>query len=194
GQNRLRAAQEIGLEVQYKVLEMESNNERLPYVISRINTTSRTWTSRDFLELYISLEKSDYIRFSEFIEKYKLPISDALNIVSKADTVKGGKHSVDFRNGVLSFEDGRMNKCIVLAEQVNEIRYFDVSYEEFQESPKFVKAISILVLHKNYEHKKMISKLSTRVTRIMKSSQTRDYIGVLFNLYNDGVQKHMLVA
>jgi len=192
GQNRVKAAEELKIDIKYIQLEIKSDDKKLPAIVSRLNTTSRNWTSQDYLNLYVNLGYENYIAFKVCIEENKITLSAGLWLHGSA------KNQVSFRNGLFKFDNGELEMFNIRLKYLNDIRYYEDRYTDIANDNRFIQAITRLITanhgSQEYNHDTMMTKLSKMPTRIGKRAQTRDYMEDLFFIYNYGTKKRILVA
>lgn len=99
GQHRLSALQELGLPVKYVVLDGADLA-----TVQMLNSSSRSWSLKDYVESYASRGNENYIILSEYIRKYDLPISVCVPLLvggegrGNGDLVRSGNLVVKYES------------------------------------------------------------------------------------------------
>jgi len=173
GQHRVRAAEKLKSPIWYIIAKDEDMDiDDIPL----FNGVHRSWTAKEFLEKYISLENENYIKFKNILEEQKIfSITQMLNILSSG--IKATKR--EFNNGEFEYpaDDAPARKLI------QQIRDFSPYFVSINHNP-FVRSIIYLSRIAKYDHTRMLNKLSQNPKLLYKVSDADSYF-VLFNqIYN----------
>lgn len=88
GQHRLQVAKDYGLPVKYVVTKKQVD-------VAGLNSTSKAWTSKDYIHRYVEEGNHDYQILSHFIEKHELPASFGAKVLGGNDeSLPSGKFKV----------------------------------------------------------------------------------------------------
>lgn len=113
GQHRLEVARNNNLEIYYVVVDNTDIND-----VQALNVYMRRWTGLDYLQSYISQGKENYKTIQEFMDRYELPVSTAVEIL--AGPQYGGGKWASFKRG--EFEIPSMEESVVVADAVVKIK------------------------------------------------------------------------
>ena len=113
GQHRLKAAQELGVAIYYRIIEDAQLQE-----IQLLNAYARPWQTGDYLDSYVALGKKEYIEVAEFAEEYRISISIAIHLLSG---------EINNKNTLIRFREGRFQvkdrvKAEIVASLIGEVR------------------------------------------------------------------------
>ena len=207
GQHRLKAAELADVAIDY--VELNIPPERFPQAVSVINSSSKQWTLKDYLDLYCDLGNDNYIKFRAFLADSSIPASDGLSIWAAVNPNKnkpkghklnkdttGGAHgsTAPFKEGSFVFQNGVYDEAVKMAGQIKEIRNFHEGYEDFRDSKAFISAVVKIVTTRGYDHERMIQQLSDMRSRVVKAVAIKDYITMLLDVYNHGHRSKLLGA
>ena len=153
GQHRLQVCEQLGKEVYFIVENTYGIRE-----VMIANATSSNWTKSDFLNMHLSSNKDNYVKFQEIMGKHAINVFSLIKILAlvKNQTVNSLNHS--FEMGTLSITEF----------DAIEVDSFFVALEDFAtyapnyKSKPFITAFSKLFNHPEYNHEQMKSKLVIR--------------------------------
>jgi len=179
GQNRLAAAKELKIPVEYKVY---TGNGNMVSLLSDLQLSSK-WKASDYINYYIKHNNSNYIEFKKFIDDNKVSITFGLTIIE--NKVSNGNLSREvLKNGKLIVNDEVIKSKKMILSKVNDIRYFDENYKKFSSDDRFLMAIVKIIKNKDYDHNMMIKQLAINPSWITKCSRLIEYIGQFQDIYN----------
>lgn len=172
GQHRLEAAKELQVPIYYLVVQDGGLQD-----VQRLNANMKPWTLVDYLNSYIKLQKQDYIILRDFQAKYKLSITQAIELT--AGTWSGSSVET-FRHG--NFKIKNLSQAIGIAETFR-------AFSEYCEpnvltSKEFLRAISDMYKLETVGLKQMLKKLKIMPGKIKKQATRMDYLRVLEHIYN----------
>lgn len=183
GQHSKEAIKELKLENQQIVYVMYDTKGKDKDVCVLLNTTSKKWDVKDFLEIWVSAGNENYIWLKNIWEKYDLNYQTLIYMVT--GMILGGNKNttdIDFKNGNLVIPQENRQRAIRIAEQLKDVR--DVMPKEIKNKRVFHKAFVKIALNKEYDHKRMVSKLNYQLDRIHKCSSETGYFELLQDIYN----------
>ena len=167
GQHRLIAAQKANVHIWYKIRSKKTSLE----VVARINDCQKSWTPDDFVFMYATLGNVHYKAFWEFYKGYGLSPSTGLILF-------GGQSMKSLRNGTLKVVD------ILKAEEIADALMDVKKYVPFADYNRFASAFVRVFENKEYNHKRMLTKLRQRKDVIRKLATVEDYMRMLEDIYN----------
>lgn len=96
GQHRLAIAEELGLTVHYIV-------EDVDFDVAVVNSTSKSWTMKDYAEKFASNGSKAYVEGIAFAERHGIPLSMAFTLLGGTTTF----HNIrdDFHGGTFKVRD-----------------------------------------------------------------------------------------
>ena len=97
GQHRLAALMELGMPVEYIVIEDLTTEQALRI----INNTQRPWGINDYTESYSDTNKYSYSMILSLCQKYG--VSEKVILRAANRTITGGKQNKQYKNGEYSF-------------------------------------------------------------------------------------------
>ena len=177
GQHRIESCKRLKYPINYLVI----NGSELEDV-KLLNTNSKQWSLKDYLNTYCQTGKQTYLNIRDFIDEYGFSIVDSITMLSNTKTNRG-IDQVKFKLGIYEIKD--INKARETADKMLEVKpYFD-RYR----SRSFFLAMSELFHNKNYNHKKFIQKLSVYPTKLKFCSNKYDYLKNIEDIYNFNQKK-----
>lgn len=97
GQHRLRAAERLGVPIYYRIIKGADIND-----VMRLNFNQKQWSLMNFIQAYIHLGYSEYIKLQEFFTKYTLSPNSSARLLygwgtmgtEISNVVRGGEFKV----------------------------------------------------------------------------------------------------
>ncbi len=173
GQHRLKAAQELGLEIYYTVDDFLA-----PEDIIMLNV-SKGWSLEDYLNFWIHQERRPYIEFKSFCQASKIGLKLGLTICFSID-----------KNNYRAFKEGNLVFNAPLLENVE--KCWDIiahvrrenTYAQFTHTVRFWRALLWIIGQDNYNHEKMLYNLAKMANHITIRATLKDYKRSLCKVYN----------
>jgi len=176
GQHRLEVARRNSLTISFIVMTEDSSLR----TTQSVNTTGKPWTVRDFLNSYIALNQQEYIKFNEYLERYKfLTVGQLIDLgsVRRASAQK----TECFRDG-----DLEMRGCEFLTGTLNNIHLYICCSIPLSSSTHFQRFM-FMAAKRNivFDHQRMIKRIEDNID-IVKRIPADAYIvaDVLGEIYN----------
>lgn len=165
GQHRFLAAKDLGIEVEFEMLEGNYLDKMI-----QLNSTQSNWTLEDYVNSYASQSIDCYRKLLKFQEKYDLNLSAAITIF--------------FGAGIKSF-DIRKGENLKIRANADQIADFILNCNTvaYNKDNKFVRAI-VSVYDKLT--KSQLNKLKSRLIIVPKLSNSLDFITAFENIINKG--------
>lgn len=170
GQHRLIVMKELDLSVNYIMVEGYGLKE-----CNILNTDTQVWTPIDYLNSYIDLGYEDYIKVSEFSEKYSFLSLKLCQILLTGGQVTG--YSDIFNNG--EFEIVNYEKACYIADKMLDFQGF-IPFK----SQNFLLALFSLITNKQYYQDRMLQKISFQSSKIVTQQTLKQYKNTLNEVYN----------
>lgn len=182
GQHRFLAAKELGLPINYIVVEGYGLNE-----VQVLNTNAANWKKEDYLKAYCDLGAENYLQMKQFMSDYPefgIAVSEQL----LTNTVGGvnNRKSVDKGRGrIKNFEEGRLTIPDLRQSYDNaeKVLMFKPYYDGYHRSV-FVAALIGIFRNENYKHAEMISKLAQQSYALTDCTNVTQYKLLLEEIYN----------
>lgn len=166
GQHRLKAAEELGIEVDYEITDGDTMKKMI-----ELNATQTNWALVDYINSYAAQNIDCYRKLLKFQEKYKLGMSNNILIL-----VAYGK------NVSSEIRSGRELKINPNADAIADF-ILNCSHVPYYKEHKFIQAINAVYKRLNKEQLLKIKKNLIAIPQFAKSS---DYITAFENVLNKG--------
>jgi hypothetical protein len=172
GQHRLKALEELGLPVHFIIKQNLSLKD-----MQKLNTNSRNWSQDDFMNSYEKLGLSAYIRYKTFKEKWKFGHDECWALLNGICSKPHG--TIDkFRNGELTIKN--YEKAVYHAQLITDLKQHFDGYKR----RSFVFAMLRMFNNKDYNHARLMNKLSYQSNKLVVCSRVEDYLAILQKIYN----------
>jgi hypothetical protein len=165
GQHRFLAAKELGISVEFEIVEGNYIDKMI-----LLNSTQSNWTLEDYVNSYAQQNIDCYRKLLKFKEKYDLSLSSAITMFFVV-----GVKSDGIRKGEILKINPDADKIAEFVLNCNTIAY--------NKDNKFVRAI---VMVYNKLTKSQLSRLKSRLIIIPKLSNSRDFVIAFENIINKG--------
>lgn len=180
GQHRLEAAKILGLEIYYSI-SPDANHED----ILLLNINQRLWGPSHYLNYYISLGKTDYIKFQEFMKKYNLDMRSARTFL----TASGVGSKVLFKRGLFTFPQGNEYLTVVELKDkfdsiIELITTQKIGGDQICTKVSFKQALLEMLKCEDVDLNVLKRKLSINLDKIRICSGASGYVEMLKQIYN----------
>jgi hypothetical protein len=179
GQHRLKAAQGIGCEISY--IQYEMDNDKVPLVISKLNSTSKGWSLSDFLIMWEGLKKEPYEWLTKVMNEYKVPFAHMYRMCG-GSLRGGGRLTYNFKNGLFNASPEQKEKIIEKVKWYVEIRTAFPKFSEF--GIAFPSAIAGVVCNKNYDQAQMMKAIQAFPALLLRAKSASEYALQMEEMYN----------
>ena len=171
GQHTVVAYERLEMPVRYIFTKMTIDD------IGRFNSVQKSWKSQDVLNHYCVRGFEDYTILYGFYKKYHYPISTLLILLAGEHTKQLFK---DFKFGFF-----KVNQSIAQVQDIlNKISEYKQFNEKVYRHKVFVLAYMDCLTHPDFDHDKMVHKVSVIPDKFEKCETKRDYILLLEDIYN----------
>ena len=150
-----------------------------------LNTTSKNWNCNDFMNIWVDNGNENYIWFKKFKEEHKLSYTTAMYMSLGTDQGGNNKNrdmSKKFNNGEMVITKEQRIKAMRIAKQLQEVK--ELMPKTIREIKIFQNAFTKIALNEDYDHERMINKLSYQHDRIHKCTSKSGYVEMLEDIYN----------
>lgn len=178
GQHRLEAAKNLGIPIWYTVVEGLNLID-----VQVLNENMKTWSLRDFAESYKKIGYKDYAVLLSFCDKYKLPFSVAVPLLSETEIRSGAGNNYSYPSIIRSGEFKLVNlkKAEQVADKIKEVG--GLLPKSIWRSREFIRAL--LYAYKcGIKHDVLITRLKANKKDIPRGYDYRQYLFVLEDIYN----------
>lgn len=174
GQHRLKAAENLGLEIFY---EVKKDAETLDIILLNI---SKPWGMGDYFNYYVKHMYPEYLKLQQFMIKNNLILKVALNMTR----LKQGKEEMLFKEGKYIFTPVSAVENINVAWVIiDAIKKFN-GHAPYTHSTKFWRALSRLINAPEFELTKWLSNFEKFCHKMVAKSNEKDYLQVMEEIYN----------
>ncbi len=183
GQNRLMAAKRLKIPIYFMYIE-----DCDVIKIAKINSATSVWKVKDYLNCWINLHRNDYIVLEDYMNKFSIPISAAIQLLMEGVIKTGGGLMDDFKDG--NFKINYHENALKIARMYNE--YLVIS--DMNKSRLLLLAINTLSKSDKYNHEEVIQKITTTGAKIEQQSSVKDFMLHIEMLYNKGSHRRKLIV
>ena len=173
GQHRFEVCKKLELPIRFILINGYGLDE-----VKTLNAISNNWRFDDFVQCYVQLGNPNYTTLQDFKNKYKLPDSITLNLLSESKGQMGSDTRLLFNNG--KFKVKNLKKAEELAEKINKVHaLFDKA-----KSTTFLKALLKAMKIEDFKITIFISKLKMNSAKMVHCTNEKDYLKVMEDIYN----------
>lgn len=165
GQHRFIAAKELGIKIPVKITKGFTDEQMIA-----INNATKRWTDKDFIAYRAKKGDASARKLITLCNRYNLTVRVAMRI-------SGIYARTSIREIILP--DFDFNAAEKKANQIIEI--LEVVKEK---GGRLVEGICALIRHQDYDHDRMLNKLSNQLDRFHKCNTSTAYIELLEDIYN----------
>ena len=187
-QHRYVACQQLGIPI--KVIMSDDSRED----ITSINQLNLGWNMENWMNSYIDedpIKYSNYVRFKKFLKDTKHEINNALGLVLNSETmgkIYPNRNNIQkiFKNGELRVDEEGWKKAEDYAEKINEIGKYN---RDIYRKKIFVLAYQKALNTKDFDHDRMIKKISVAPYELRPCTTSKAYLEMLQGIYNRNLHK-----
>lgn len=174
GQNRLKAAQRLGLPIYY------IQKEGLVATDVIVMNVQKSWILEDYLNFYRKNDYPEYKKLESFINQFRLSVTVGLKITCG----KTRQALKDFRAGkfVLNFEnlDKELEICLDVIDYLKRIKGFC----QWTTTAKFWSALLRMIRSKDFNEAKWKINLRKMIERVEQKISEEDYLKMFVEVHN----------
>ncbi len=185
GQHRVEAARKANVSLSY--IQFDFDEDKLPILISTVNSTSSKWKLQNFINMWADLEKEDYIYLNNLMDKYKVNLSTLLGAIGG----RGSHATKRIKKGAFELTGAQRQRSEKKLNMMVEIRELDEKYNSFNMG-SFSAAIMSCITHPDYNHEQMLNQLNRQPGNISKCPIPGDYIKQIEDVYNFGKKTRII--
>lgn len=172
GQHRFNACRRLKMPIFYVV-----QNNKIENILPLINNTQLKWNIVDWINYYSQNGNENYILFQQFCIKYSLSPTNGIIILFKGKT--SGSQTQMLQQELLNFSQAEFETCSAIAQKVKTItKMLKI------DSGKLISAIVFLLFHECFDIKRLLKKLEYLARTFQKTTNTREYLKQLQEVYN----------
>lgn len=177
GQHRYEAAKNVGCEFSYVVIDVP--DEKIPILMAKVNSTSKVWTMAEYLDLWAGVGKESYIYIKNVIIECGINISIFMRMFKNSDTF-----IASFKCGKLDLSEQFKERVSARLLMLKHVLSVYESEKDLINSIALKSAISRVIVHPEYDHTRMMKKLSVVPGKIKKASSVAEYTIMIESIYN----------
>ena len=167
GQHRFEVCKKLKLPVYYYIIP---NYDLLD--VQKANLISCNWGIDDYLHMFISMDKQEYINFKNLKKECGLGTSLLLEVCSVLEQKNLKEVKYSFKNGLYNIQN-----VMKLYSFLNELN--DFKHLKCYRSSTFVRAFLKLYSYEYYDHVRMKKKLKNLYYKLEKRNLVSDYVNLL---------------
>ena len=172
GQHRLEAASRMGYPVFYYKVGKVGLKE-----VQQLNSTSKNWSNRDYLNCYCDLKSTPYLRLKEFMDNHpEFTIGMAREIM--VDTKGDGRKSHQFREGAFNVRE--VGDAYETAGRIKQYK----PYFPYYNSMAFVRVMISLYRNPKFDHDVFMKKLALQPNALVRCATMKQYKTLIEDIYN----------
>jgi ParB-like nuclease family protein len=181
GQHRFHAWRKLSMPIYFIVNEGYGLDE-----VELANNSGVLWKSEDFLNKFVIQKRPEYIVIDDYLNKYKLNITDLMKLLSHYQ-VQSEKHIMtQFMQGKISL-DGLEHVQIFL-DTLEQFSFFP-----FYKNKAFVRAYFKFYTHERFNLDRMMKQIEVRRGQFIKYNTIDEYLCMLANeVYSFGLGKNLI--
>lgn len=176
GHNRFKAAQKAGVPVKFVVT---ADDGMLPQSYE----PEKAWSLRDILSAYVKQNKKPYVYAKGYIDRYRMPLNAAIQLLSKGDLGQTGSVTKDFRYGNFNI------KNVAFAEEIGATVTFCRRFLPFAGKQAFIAALVRCSKVDGFDLDRFEKKVKAHHTRFDEQPNLGKYIDAIEEMYNHHVKK-----
>ena len=182
GQHRFETCQRIKAEVHFVECEPLTLKQ-----IARINSRSNKWSNKDFLDCYVRLEVQDYILLRDFIAKYHVVYSAAVDLLMHGKiNSKGGSMDI-FRDG--EFQANNLEE----AERITGLTIDIFDRYKFRSDRYLIAAMQEIDKVGKCDYDVLRTKINQAPMMMDKQPSWKEYVYNIERVYNHNNQKRIVI-
>lgn len=163
------------------------SNKLTLHEIAKVNSNTERWNGKDFIHCYATQGNDNYIRLQAFIDKYTLPITTAIALLSGDKTISGGTSKRElFEKGQFKIADEQK------ATEVVELAFKFSAHPGYRKR-EFIEAISKLIKAGLCDFDRLLKKFSSNPDLLKECPNSKTYLQELELLYNKDNSKRTAI-
>lgn len=180
GQHRIESCKELKLPVYYHIIPNSELSD-----VERLNTFSKRWAGRDFLNKFCDLGYKDYIKIREFMDEYNL-LEETCQCLLAGKTSWNRDYHEDFKLGKFKIKD--LDLAHQRANDIVKIK----PYFSYYKSKGFTRALLRLFNMPQYDHKVFLNKLNYCSSMLQNHLKMDTNIEMIEKIYNFNSKKNYI--
>ncbi len=170
GQHRLEAAKRLNVPIWFIMDDTVSATD-----ISDLNAGRKNWSLMDYVTFWTVRKQPGYDVLSRYINNYPfIPLTSLVELLSST----GRRDRADIEQGRVNVKN--QNEADKVLGYLSAIRnYSDLAY-----TGAFIKALIRIYRTGEYDHERMMRKISMQPRALVKCVNTAQYVAMLEELYN----------
>lgn len=174
GQHRLKAAQQLGVDIYYTVDDKATIQDLL------LMNVNLQWSAQDYLNYYCKNGYMEYIKLKRFMEEKDLHLYNALECCGKTSQRKV------FNSGQFQFSSfDSLDLIERIKETIDFIKMINgANNNQYTRSCKFWRPLKLVMNHHSFNYEKWKRNLEINITKIGPRGTTKQYLELFQDIYN----------
>jgi hypothetical protein len=156
GQHLYKALISLGWDIWYEVIEIKDEAE-LIRKIAMINSTSKKWTVRNFIDLWAPISQH-YRILRDLLGEYRLDVCNLASLLSGNGPVNSGSYAIEIQSGRFEI----VNRCntIIFLNNLEDI-FKVVNIKRVVRHTRYItrEYFNLMAVRKSYNHRKFLRSL-----------------------------------
>lgn len=193
GQNRFLARKELGLPILFYCID----NLDI-YDVAFLNSYGKNWGARDYVDMWASLGKEEYIKIKKFCKLYPdFSLTSCIYLLNGSlSKMLGGQGSDEYISSGKRLSGNRAHlkygtfkidnweKAVFYANCIMEYKPFESPGISIYKHDAFISAMLVLLRANNFENHEMVKKVAANRGYFYKCQTKEQYIKMLQELWN----------
>ena len=174
GQHRFYISSKLKRPVYYILLKKEV---ALPQ-IAKVNSNVEKWKGADFINCFVQLGNTHYMKLQEIMDQYPVPITTLIAMLQQGKINNGSSTMDSFYQGEFEINHYEFTiQILVICSQFDYASKF---------SRNFINAISRMITAENVKMGDVIEKVNKNKAELIVSGEWKDYLTNIENIFNKG--------
>ena len=193
GQNRFLARKKLGLPILFYCIDGLDI-----YDVAFLNSYGKNWGMKDFVDMWASLGKEEYVKIKKFCELYPdFPLKSSIFLLrGMLSTTIGGHNSDQYLEGEKKSSSNKAylkhgefkvvdwDKAVYMANCIMEYKPFCSPGTSIYKHEAFISAMIVLIRNNAFDNAEMVRRAGLYRDLFYKCQSKENYIKMLNNLWN----------
>ena len=185
GQHRFWVAKELKCPVWYVLVENFTLHD-----IARINSNTEKWKQSDYINCYVQQGNIHYQQLQDFLDKYAVPMSVALKLLTVGSVNHGAGLQEDAANGFKrgEFKVKTLKEAKEFMEQVSKF----CEFKHYLSRP-FLVAVDLVLKAGKCDFEELVGKFNIEPKQLQQRNSYKEYLANLEVIYNRGFKNRRTI-
>lgn len=174
GQHRLKAAEQLGVDIYYTINSNLVENDMITLNINK------SWTPRDFLNFYVKGHYPEYLKLNDFVNKNAIDLRIAIKL-TKGNSKRTHR---DFKMGNFTFNEEEHGDLFDICWQTIDYIKKMNGVKPYLATTRFWNALIKLIRHTDFNKEKWFTNLSRMIERFDVRATEKDYLMLFMEIHN----------